>query len=62
MLRGKIVKINTIGAVVRIEIDCGFPLLGIVTVDAAEELDLTFGKPVYASFKATAVKVIKRWS
>jgi len=62
VLQGKIVKVNTIGSTVRIEIDCGFPLMGIITVNAAEELGLCFGKIVYASFKATAVRVMKRWN
>jgi molybdopterin-binding protein len=36
--------------------------LGVVTKMSAEELDLDISKKVYASFKATAVHVIKRWA
>jgi molybdopterin-binding protein len=58
---GRIVKIALIGGLVRIEMDCGFPLLALVTKRSAMELNLTLGKSVYASFKASAVRTIKRW-
>lgn len=62
VFEGKITRVNSVGALVRIEIDCGFPLLGVVTRRSAEELDLAIGKGVYASFKATALHIIKRWN
>ncbi|MFH1640132.1 MAG: TOBE domain-containing protein, partial [Chloroflexota bacterium] len=54
-------KINTIGSLVRIEVGCGFPLLGVITTQAAQALNISIGKDIYASFKATAIHVIKRW-
>jgi molybdopterin-binding protein len=48
------------GPLVRIEVDCGVPLLGVLTAVSAQELDLTVGKQVFASFKATAIHIIKR--
>lgn len=57
----KVKKINTVGSLVRMEVTCGFTLLGIITTQAAEELGVSIGKDIYASFKATAVHVIKRW-
>ncbi|MFC1933658.1 ABC transporter ATP-binding protein [Chloroflexota bacterium] len=59
--RGKIAKMTPVGPLSRIEIDCGFPLLGLITKRSAEELGLTIGYEVYASFKATAIQIIKRW-
>jgi len=59
---GKISRITPVGPLVRIEVDCGFPLLGVVTKRSAEELGFSVGKKVYASFKATAIHVIKRWN
>ena len=59
---GKIAKMTPVGPLIRIGLDCGFPLLGLVTKSSAEELDLTVGRDVYASFKATAVRTIRRWS
>ncbi|MBN2462371.1 MAG: hypothetical protein JXB43_02080 [Dehalococcoidia bacterium] len=44
----------------RIEVDCGFDLLGVITKTSAEELDIDIGKKVYGSFKATAIYVIRR--
>jgi len=48
------------GALTRVNIDCGFPLVVLVTRRPAGELELEKGKQVYASFKATGVHVIKR--
>jgi len=61
MFQGKIVKIAPFGPLVRIEVDCGLDLLSVVTKTSAEELGLDIGKKVYASFKATAVHVLRRW-
>lgn len=57
---GKVSKMSLTGPLVRIEIDCGFPLLVTLTAVSVEEMGLTVGKQVYASFKATGVHVIKR--
>ena len=59
-LPGEITRIITSGALVNVEVDCGFPLVAIVTKKSAEELDLKSGAHVYASFKASAVHVIKK--
>ena len=56
----RVEKINTIGSQVRIGVSCGFPLLGVITTQAAQELNISIGKDIYASFKATAIHVIKR--
>lgn len=57
---GRISKMASTGALVRIEIDCGFPLLVVLTAVSAQDLELTIGKQVYASFKATALHIIRR--
>jgi tungstate transport system ATP-binding protein len=59
VFQGEIARMTTVGQLVRIEADCGFPLLGVVTKRSAEELNLNLGKKIYTSFKATAVHVIK---
>jgi tungstate transport system ATP-binding protein len=61
VFKARVNKINTIVSSVRIEVDCGFSLLGVITTEAAQELNISIGKEVYVSFKATAVHVIKRW-
>lgn len=58
--RGRITRLTTVGALTRIEIDCGFPLITVVTTRSAQEMDLAKDKPLYATFKATAVHVLKR--
>lgn len=57
---GVITWVVTTGPLCRVEIDCGFPLVALVTKRSAEELALARGKQVYATFKATGVHVIKR--
>jgi tungstate transport system ATP-binding protein len=59
---GRISRILPIGALVRVEVACGFPLLVVVTKRSAQDLKLTVDKKVYATFKATAIHTIKRWN
>jgi tungstate transport system ATP-binding protein len=58
--KGRIRRMTPVGPLIRIEVDCGFSLLGVLTRRSAQELDLAIGKYVYASFKATAIHIIKR--
>ncbi len=48
------------GALMRIELDCGFPLIAMVTTQACEELALRVGDSVIALFKAPSVHLIGR--
>lgn len=57
---GKIVKITHLGLYQKVYLDCGFPLVAYVTNQSLEELSLAEGKAVKASFKATAVTVIRK--
>jgi molybdopterin-binding protein len=55
---GEIAGLALSGALARVELDCGFPLVALITKQSAEELGLQIGKQAYVSFKATAVHVI----
>jgi tungstate transport system ATP-binding protein len=57
---GKILKIAPLGPYQKIQLDCRFPLVAYVTNHSLEELSLAEGKEVKASFKATAVTVIRK--
>jgi molybdate/tungstate transport system ATP-binding protein len=57
-ISGKISRISQFGATFRIYMDNG--LSALVTKQAIEELGLKVGEKVYASFKATAIHLIKR--
>jgi tungstate transport system ATP-binding protein len=57
---GKIVKIVSLGLYQKVQLDCGFPLVAYVTNHSLKELSLTEGKEVKASFKATAVTVMRK--
>ena len=58
--RARITRVTFIGPLSRVEMDCGFPLVALVTRISAEELNLQRGTEVHAAFKATAVHVIER--
>ena len=57
---GEITRVVSVGSLSRIEIDCGFPLIALVTKRSAEELNLEITKKVYATFKATAAHIIRK--
>jgi tungstate transport system ATP-binding protein len=60
VFRATIKKITPLGLFTRVHLDCGFDLVAYVTRSSLEELSLTEGKEVTASFKATAVHVIPK--
>ena len=60
MFAGKILKIVPLGLYQKVQLDCGFPLVAYVTNHSMEELSLAEGKEVKASFKATAVTVVRK--
>ncbi len=57
---GVVTRIVSTGPVTRVELDCDFRLVALVTRKSTEELDLKKGRQVCATFKATGVHVIKR--
>jgi tungstate transport system ATP-binding protein len=56
---GQITQVVSVGPLSRIEINCGFRLVALVTKRSAEELGLEKGRQVYATFKATGVHVLR---
>jgi len=56
---GQITRVVSAGPLSRIELDCGFRLVVLVTRRSAEELGLEKGKQVYATFKATGVHILR---
>jgi len=58
--RGQITRVVSFGVLSRVELDCGFTLIALVTNKSTEEMGLQKDKQIYASFKATAIHVIDR--
>lgn len=56
----EITSIAVFGPLARVELDCGFPLVALITKRSAEEMGLQTGTVVYGSFKATGVHIIAR--
>ena len=57
---GEVSRVFPTGSQVRVTVDCGFPLIALVTRRSAEELGLGTGRRVQVSFKAVSTHVIKR--
>ena len=59
-LAGRITRLTPQGPLVRVIVDCGFPLVSLVTRASARQMGLAEGQPVTATFKASAVHLIPR--
>jgi len=59
-LGGKVIDITPHGVMVQVKIDCGFPLVAMITRGAQEELHLEPGSPIVAVIKAGAVHLVPR--
>jgi tungstate transport system ATP-binding protein len=59
-LTGHIISITTRGPLLQVKIDCGFPLVVLITRASAQELEIEPGEEISASFKASAVHLIPR--
>ena len=59
-LVGTVNAITLLGALARVTIDCGFPLVAIVTRSTVEEFGLVSGVSVGAAIKAGAIHLVSR--
>ena len=57
---GRVTRITSRGPFFKVELDCGFFLTAYVTARSREELEIGEGRELFASFKATAVHLIRR--
>ena len=58
--QAKVTQVTFLGPLSRVEINCGFRLVSLVTKISAEDLNLQVGREVYATFKATGVHIMER--
>jgi molybdopterin-binding protein len=54
VLAGAVTRITSTESGVRVELDCGFPLVATVTRRSVDDLGLAEGRPITAVFKASA--------
>ena len=59
-VKGTVQAITSLGALMRVTVDCGFLLTALITRSAMNELGLIVGNNVRAAFKAGAVHLIPR--
>ena len=57
--QGKVKKVIPMGPYFKVQLDCGFPITSYVTAHSLEGMSIQEGKTLTASFKATAVHVIR---
>jgi tungstate transport system ATP-binding protein len=60
VFRARIATVTSVGPYLKVKLDCGFPLVAHVTAESFATLGLAEGKQVFASFKATAIHVIRK--
>jgi tungstate transport system ATP-binding protein len=60
VLQARIEGVSSVGPYLKVKLDCGFPLVATVTGESLTTLGLARDKIVFASFKATAVHLIRR--
>lgn len=60
LLKGEIKELIPQGPLMRVILDCGFPLVALITRSSAIEMDLTAGMLLYASFKASTAHLLAR--
>jgi tungstate transport system ATP-binding protein len=60
VLQARIAGVSSVGPYLKVKLDCGFPLVATVTGESLTTLGLARDKIVFASFKATAVHLIRR--
>lgn len=59
-LEGSVAEVSQRGPLVRVTVDVGFPLVSLVTREAALDLDLRGGRRVTSVFKASVVHLVAR--
>lgn len=59
LVSAKIQSVTSLGPFLKLTLDCGFPLVSFITRESYAALELAEGKSVFASFKATAVHLIR---
>ncbi len=57
---GRVERITSLGLYQKVQLNCGFPLVAYVTKHSMESLSLREEKIMMASFKATAIHVVRR--
>lgn len=57
-LAARVIGVKTIGALVKVELECGFPLVAYITMASRDEMGIEPGRSVTAVIKATAIHVM----
>lgn len=58
-LFGRVARLVSLGPLARVTVECGVPLVALVTRQSAKELGLAEGSPVAVTFKASAPHILR---
>jgi len=58
--RARVMAVASMGPFLKVQFDCGFPVVSYVTQESFSALSLRVGRELFASFKATSVHVIHK--
>lgn len=58
LIKGTVTRLSPYGTLIRVQVDCGYPLTVIISRRSMEDLHLEVGSVVYASFKASTVHML----
>ena len=54
----RVTNVKVLGALVKVSLECGFPLVAYITLASTEEMGIATGRRVTAAIKATAIHVM----
>jgi molybdopterin-binding protein len=57
-LPARVLSVRETGALVRVDLDCGFPLVAYITRASRREMGIEPGRDLTAAFKATSLHVM----
>ncbi len=57
-LPARVKDVRALGALVKVDLDCGFPLVAYITIASREEMGIEAGRGVTAVIKATSIHVL----
>lgn len=57
-MAARVTDVRALGALVRVDLDCGFPLVAYITLASREEMGIEPGRALTAAVKATSIHVM----
>jgi molybdopterin-binding protein len=59
-LHGRVTRVTLLGYQARVVVDCGFPIVAVITKQSLDEMGIASGQEIVATFKAHSVHLIPK--